>query len=253
MKIQWKAFKRGGKRVKEKYWKNIPVITIDGPSGTGKGTVSQRVSDTLQWHFLDSGALYRVLALAAKQHAVELHNSAALEVLAAHLDVQFKLASLGNTQVILEGSDVTEAIRTEECGSQASLIAAFSGVRVALLERQRAFREMPGLVADGRDMGTIVFPEAILKIFLDADNEERAKRRYQQLKEKGIQIKYAEVLQELIIRDKRDRERSVAPLVPAEDAIVIDTTRLSIEQVLASVLELARARIEKFSHAVANA
>lgn len=227
----------------------IPVITIDGPSGTGKGTLSQRLSEILQWHFLDSGALYRVLALAAKQHAVAIDNEIALEVLAAHLDVQFKLLASGQTRIILEGADVTEAIRTEECGSLASQISAFPRVRAALLERQRAFREKPGLVTDGRDMGTVVFPDAILKIYLQAENEERALRRYQQLKEKGVTARLPDVLQELLIRDKRDKERAIAPLMPAEDAILIDTTGLSIEQVLASVLELARTRIEVFSNA----
>lgn len=223
----------------------VPVITVDGPSGTGKGTLSQRLADVLQWHFLDSGALYRVLALAAKQHGVALDNEIALEVLAAHLDVQFKfLESDTQTRIILEGSDVTEAIRTEECGNQASQISAFLKVRAALLERQRAFRERPGLVTDGRDMGTVVFPDAILKIFLEAKDEERAQRRYQQLKEKGMQISFKNVLQELLARDKRDKERSVSPLKPAADAVILDTTGLSVEQVLGSVLELAHARIE---------
>lgn len=231
--------------MKEKHLK-IPVITIDGPSGTGKGTISQRLSNALQWHFLDSGALYRVLALAAKQHDVAVDNEAALKVLAAHLDVQFKLSSSGNTRIILEGSDATETIRTEECGNMASQISAFSGVREALLERQRAFREKPGLVTDGRDMGTVVFPDAILKIYLEADNEERAMRRFQQLKEKGEKTSFDAVLRDILIRDKRDKERTVAPLIPAKEAIIIDTTSLSIEQVLTNVLELAHARINAF-------
>lgn len=230
----------------------VPVITIDGPSGTGKGTVSQRLSEILQWHLLDSGALYRVLAVAAKQHAVALDNEKALEVLAAHLDVQFKLSNSGQTRVILEGTDVTETIRSEESGTTASQISAFSGVRSALLERQRAFCVKPGLVTDGRDMGTIVFPDAILKIYLQANDHERATRRYQQLKAKGVQIKFEQVLNELLARDKRDMERAVAPLKPANDAIIIDTTGLSVEQVLTSVLELARLRIANLSEAVAS-
>ncbi len=231
----------------------VPVITVDGPSGTGKGTISQRLSETLKWHFLDSGALYRVLALAAKQHAVALDNETALEVLAAHLDVQFKPFDSGQTRIILEGNDVTEAIRSEECGSMASQIGAFSKVRVALLERQHAFRETPGLVTDGRDMGTVVFPDAILKVYLKADDEERAFRRYQQLKSKGMQVSQTEVLKELLIRDKRDKERAVSPLKPATDAIIIDTTGLSVEQVFTNVLELSRARISAFSDAVSCA
>lgn len=238
--------------MRERHLAHVPVITIDGPSGTGKGTISQRLSEVLQWHFLDSGVLYRVLALAAKQHAVVVNNEAALEVLAAHLDVQFKLNASGQTRVILEGMDVTETIRSEECGSLASQIGAFSKVRLALLERQRAFREMPGLVTDGRDMGTVVFPDAILKIYLKANDEERAFRRFQQLKSKGMQVNLKEVLKELLIRDKRDIERAVSPLKPADDAVIIDTTGLSIEQVLTNVLELARARIDAFKNAASN-
>lgn len=235
--------------MKGKNLAKVPVITVDGPSGTGKGTVSQRLSEVLQWHFLDSGALYRVLALAAKQHGVVLDNEAALEVLAAHLDVQFKLHDSEQTRIILEGTDVTETIRSEECGSLASQIGAFPKVRLALLERQRAFREDPGLVTDGRDMGTVVFPDAILKIYLKADDEERAIRRYQQLKRKGMHTNLSDVLKELKIRDTRDKERAVSPLRPAQEAVIIDTTGLSVEQVLANVLELARMRIEAFSNA----
>lgn len=224
----------------------IPVITIDGPGGTGKGTMSQRLANVLKWHFLDSGALYRVLALAAKQHAVDAENEVALEVLAEHLDVQFKSSVVENTRIILEGSDVTEAIRTEECGNHASRISVFSGVRHALLARQRAFREAPGLVTDGRDMGTVVFPDAILKIYLEADYEERAKRRYKQLKEKGVETNLDDIVRDILMRDKRDKERAVAPLFPADNAIIIDTTALTIEQVLTNVLELARVRVDAF-------
>lgn len=224
--------------------KEWPVITIDGPSGTGKGTIGQLLAKTLGWHLLDSGALYRVLALAAEQHAVAFDNEAGLEVLAAHLDVQFKATSLGNPpRVILEGTDVTEQIRSEECGNNASKIAVLARVRKALLARQRAFCEEPGLVTDGRDMGTVVFPEAILKIYLDASTKERTKRRFEQLKEKGISVNLDHVRVELINRDARDKERAVAPLKPAKDAFVVDTTGLAVEQVLERILSEAKGRI----------
>ena len=221
----------------------IPVITIDGPSGTGKGTISQLLAKELDWNLLDSGALYRVLALAAKQHAVVTDNEPALDVLAAHLDVQFKVTNTGPSRVILEGNDVTDAIRTEECGNDASIIASFAQVRLALLERQRAFVEKPGLVTDGRDMGTVVFPDALFKIYLEASIDERAQRRYVQLIDKGMKVNKEKVFKELVLRDKRDKERDIAPLKAAKDALIVDTTGLSIEQVLSNVLQLARARI----------
>ena|SRR5688572_11844329 len=219
--------------------KGIPVITIDGPSGTGKGTTSQLLAKRLGWHFLDSGALYRVLAFAAKLHAVSLDDEAALERLATHLDTQFLAAEIGDSsQVILEGADVSAAIRTETCGNAASKIAALPKVRAALLERQRAFRKLPGLVTDGRDMGSVVFPDASLKLFLAASPEERAKRRYNQLKKQGINGSLDQIFNELIERDLRDKERATAPLKPAHDAVLIDTTFLSVEQVLEKVMEL---------------
>lgn len=224
---------------------DIPVVTIDGPSGTGKGTVSLLLAHALKWHFLDSGALYRVLALAAKLHAVDLSNDKALEVLAAHLDVQFKAQDheMDETaRIVLEGNDVTDIIRTEECGNAASRISVFPNVRTALLERQRAFRELPGLVTDGRDMGTVVFPDAFLKIFLQATPEVRAQRRYLQLKEKGINVSLTQVKEELAERDERDQRRLVAPLMPAADAITIDTTTMSIQQVLSVLLKEVNAR-----------
>lgn len=216
--------------------RQAPVITVDGASGTGKGTVSQRLAQYLGWGFLDSGALYRVLALAAQKHSVALDNERALHVLAEHLDVQF-IARLSHfPHIILEGEDITDVIRTEKIGNAASIVAAFPAVRAALLSRQRAFREAPGLVADGRDMGTVIFPDAELKFFLTATPEERALRRLNQLKERGISATLGDLIEELRQRDKRDSERSVAPLKPAEDAIIIDTTSLSIDKVIERIL-----------------
>ena len=216
--------------------KKDPVITVDGASGTGKGTVSQLIAKRLGWKFLDSGALYRVLALAAQKHGVSLENETALRVLAEYFDVQFIAVESEPPQILLEGEDVTETIRTEKMGNAASKTASLSAVRTALLNRQRAFREPPGLVADGRDMGTIVFPDADLKIFLTASPEERALRRYNQLKEKGINVKLTDLVEELRERDKRDQERTVAPLRPAEDAICINTDHLTVEEVVERVL-----------------
>ncbi len=223
---------------------SVPVIAIDGPSGAGKGTVSQLVARRLGWHFLDSGALYRLVAQAAKNHAITLDNVEALETLAAHLDVQFRVTDDGSpVQVILEGEDVTASIRSEEIGNEASRVAALPGVRAALLERQRAFRTPPGLVADGRDMGTVVFPDAEVKIFLTASAEERAQRRYKQLKEKNSNVIFNDLLKEINERDKRDTERSVAPLRPAADAVTIDTTALAIEQVVEQVMSICNQRL----------
>ncbi|CJK58027.1 cytidylate kinase [Streptococcus pneumoniae] len=217
--------------------KPVPVITIDGPSGSGKGTVAALLAGKLGWNFLDSGALYRLLAFAARNHGVDLTNEEALKVLAEHLDVQFGAARDGHGMVIiLEGEDVTEAIRNETVGAGASQVAALPVVRTALLQRQKAFRETPGLVADGRDMGTVVFPDAPLKIFLTASAEERARRRYLQLKARGDDVNLASLLEEIRERDERDTQRAVAPLKPAEDAIQLDSTTLSIEEVLQRIL-----------------
>lgn len=213
-----------------------PVITIDGPSGSGKGTVSALLAARLGWNFLDSGALYRLLAFAAGNHGVDLTNEEVLKVLAAHLDVQFKPGVAGRDQsIVLEGEEVTDAIRNEHIGAGASQVAAWPAVREALLQRQRAFRESPGLVADGRDMGTIVFPDAPLKIFLTASAEERARRRWEQLKAKGDDVNLASLLDEIRKRDERDMQRAVAPLKPADDAVHIDSTALSIDQVLTRI------------------
>ena len=214
-----------------------PVITIDGPSGSGKGTVAGLLAKRLGWNLLDSGALYRLLAFAAGNHGVDLSNEASLKLLAAHLDVQFIAAHDGKAQkIILEGDDVSQAIRNEEVAAGASQVAALPAVREALLQRQRAFQEAPGLVADGRDMGTVVFPDSPLKIFLTASAEERARRRYLQLKAKGDDVSLSSLLDEIRARDERDTQRAVAPLKPAADAIQLDSTELSIDQVLERIM-----------------
>lgn len=219
----------------------VPVIAIDGPSGSGKGTIAHRVAARLGFHVLDSGALYRLLGAAAERHAVAFDNEAALEVLAAHLDVQFLVDAEGEARILLEGEDVTHVIRTEEAGRAASQVAALPRVRNALLARQQAFRELPGLVADGRDMGTVVFPDADLKIFLTASAEARAERRYRQLLEKGFGASLAALVEDIQSRDDRDTQRSVAPLKPADDALVLDSTDLGIDAVVQRVFDAARA------------
>ncbi len=218
----------------------VPVITVDGPSGSGKGTICQLLSRELNWGLLDSGALYRLVGLAAKHHGVELDNQEALVVLAAHLDVQFIAREDDSVQIILEGEEVTDVIRTEAVGKDASIVAALPEVREALLGRQRAFAELPGLIADGRDMGTVVFPEAGLKVYLDASADERAVRRYNQLINKGLDASLQAILEDIQARDDRDMNRAVAPLKPAADAVILDTTKMSIDEVLAAVLDEAR-------------
>jgi len=216
---------------------NIPVIAIDGPSGSGKGTIARRVADSLGWHLLDSGALYRLVALAARQNGVALDDVGALSQLAARLDVRFGSDGRGEEQIWLAGEDVTALIRTEEGGAGASAVAALKPVRSALLGLQRDFRSAPGLVADGRDMGTHVFTDAGLKVFLTASPQERAVRRHKQLKDKGIDVSLAAVSTDIEERDRRDSERSVAPLRPAEDARILDSSGKSIEDVTEMVLD----------------
>lgn len=216
---------------------DIPVITIDGPSGSGKGTVAQRLAHELGWHYLDSGAIYRVLALAALQHGLPLDDEQALAELAKALDLVFELTA-DDLTVRLEGRDVSLAIRSEEAGNAASKVAALPQVREALLQRQRDFQKAPGLVTDGRDMGTVVFPQAPFKVYLTASAEERALRRHKQLKEKGIDSNLSDLTKEIAERDVRDSQRTVAPLRPADDALVIDSTELNIQSVLDEVRAL---------------
>ena len=219
----------------------IPVIAVDGPSGTGKGTLSLWLARTLGWHFLDSGALYRVLAHYAGQSGLDLGDEPGVTALALRLPVTFVEAD-GEPRVLLDGQDVTAAIRTEARGAAASVVAALPAVREALLARQRAFRQAPGLVADGRDMGTVVFPDAGFKLFLTASAEARAERRHKQLKGKGIDVNLAALLEDIRRRDQRDEQRAVAPLQPASDAEILDTTNLGIPEVEARVKRLLQER-----------
>lgn len=215
--------------------KNI-VITVDGPSGAGKGTLCHALADKLGFDFLDSGAIYRILALAAAKHGIDFENELALAELGRKLDVRF-VPENNEIQVILDGENVGDQIRTAEAGQNASKIAVYPRVREALLQRQRDFRSTKGLIADGRDMGTVVFPDAEIKFFLDASAEERTKRRVKQLQEKGFNANFDEILAEIKERDFRDRNRSVAPLVPAKDAMILDSTHLSIEEVIQQALD----------------
>ncbi|MBT2788104.1 MULTISPECIES: (d)CMP kinase [unclassified Halomonas] len=219
----------------------IPVLTIDGPGGAGKGTISGLVAERLGWHLLDSGALYRLTAQAAVKHNIAVDDELGLARLAKQLDVAFPVEG-GLPRTLLEGDDVGQTIRTEQAGERASQVAALPAVRQALLQRQRDFCQAPGLVADGRDMGTVVFPDAPLKIFLTASADERARRRYLQLQEAGVDASLSSLLKEIQARDARDTQRSVAPLKPADDAITLDTTRLSIPEVVDRLTELLAQR-----------
>jgi CMP/dCMP kinase len=219
-----------------------PIVTIDGPSGSGKGTISRAIARHWAWHLLDSGALYRLVALAGTEAGLAPGDVPRHAQLARDMAVSFEVARDGSERVRLGGRDVTAAIRSEEAGQGASRVAAWPAVRTALLERQRAFAIPPGLVADGRDMGTVVFPLADLKIFLTATPEERALRRYKQLKDKGSDVSLAALSREIAERDLRDQTRAVSPLKPASDACVIDSSRLSVEAVVGRVLELGAAR-----------
>lgn len=214
-----------------------PVITIDGPGGSGKGTISLMLARYLGWHFLDSGVLYRVLAYLALQQKIDLTDKAILATLAGKLK-EFVFTETGEVKLLSSDENITLKVRTEICGNVASQIGVYPEVRSALLDAQRHFRKWPGLVTDGRDMGSVIFPDAVLKIFLDASAEERAKRRCQQLKQQGIEVNPDEVLADIVARDQRDRERKVAPLRPADDAITLDTTRMNVQQSFQQVLAL---------------
>jgi cytidylate kinase len=216
----------------------FPILTIDGPAGSGKGTIAERVAQSLGWQLLDSGALYRLVAVAAQNKKIAMDDDKNLAAVAETLDAVFLPSKGGGVEVHLEGRDVTQAIRTEECGCIASQVAANKGVRTALLERQRHYLIAPGLVADGRDMGTVVFPQAATKIFLTASAEERARRRFKQLNEKGENVTLAGLIIEIQARDSRDMNRAESPLVAAADAITIDTSEMSIDQVVTQVLAL---------------
>jgi CMP/dCMP kinase len=221
----------------------VPVLTIDGPSGSGKGTVSRAVAKALRWGLLDSGALYRLVGLSGRQAGLRLDDAAALARVAQQFDVRFGANEAGEEVVWLAGQDVTQALRTESAGNDASKVAALPAVRAALLEPQRRFAVAPGLVADGRDMGTVVFPQAGLKIFLTASPGERAARRHKQLKEKGVAATLAALSMEIAERDQRDSTRAVAPLRASADAVLLDTTGVSVEAVVERVLALARSRL----------
>jgi CMP/dCMP kinase len=222
---------------------SAPIITIDGPSGAGKGTIARLVADQLGWRLLDSGALYRLVAYAGQQRGLPADDEAAHAQIALNLDVTFGLDPAGEEQIWLEGAEVSAAIRTEQAGEGASRVAAMPPVRAALVERQRAFAGPPGLVADGRDMGTVIFPTAELKIFLTASADERARRRYNQLKDKGLGANLAALSLEIAERDRRDASRPIAPLKQADDAVIVDSTSMTIDAVVARVLELAAARL----------
>lgn len=214
-----------------------PVLTIDGPSGAGKGTISRIIARRMGWHYLDSGALYRAVGVAASWADIDTSDASALVRCTFDTHVQF-IEQGDAMRVMVNGTDATDELRLETTGALASAIAAIPEVRAALKERQRAFRELPGLVADGRDMGTVIFPDASYKVFLTASAEERAERRHKQLKDKGVSVNFDDLLREIMARDARDAQRTVAPLKPADDAVLIDTTGIGIDDVVARVMDL---------------
>ncbi len=217
---------------------DIPVLTIDGPSGSGKGTISRIVAGRLGWHYLDSGALYRAAGLASSWSGLDFADHAALARRAHDTDIRFRTDGDAEPRVLVDGVDATDDLRTETAGAAASAIAAIPEVRQALFDKQRVFRRPPGLVADGRDMGTVIFPDATFKVFLTASAVQRAERRYKQLNDKGVSVNLDGLLREILARDARDAERAVAPLKPADDAVLIDTTDVPVERVVERVLAL---------------
>lgn len=228
--------------------KHPPVIAIDGPGGVGKGTLCQLLARQLGWNLLDSGSLYRLTALTVLRRGIPLDDEAKVSAIAENLDVSFVTDSDKGMRIFLEGEDVSDSIRSESCGDAASRIASQPGVRRALLQRQQDFQQAPGLVADGRDMGTVVFPQAEVKIFLTASVEERALRRYKQLREKGIDVSLADLKKEIAVRDERDSQRRDSPLKPAKDAEIVDTTGLSIDEVKERALAIIRKRLSRVAN-----
>lgn len=222
----------------------IPVITIDGPSGSGKGTIAQLLAKQLKWHFLDSGVLYRAIGWAVLHYKVDASDHDALKNLVDTIDIKMHIADIGDeAKITVNQRDITDAIRSEACSQMASITSSIPFVRAALLARQRQFRQAPGLVTDGRDMGTVVFPDAIIKFYLTASVEERAKRRYTQLKQKGKHVSLPDILRELCARDERDANRAIAPAKPADDVILVDTTSLDVSGAFQTVLQHVKKRI----------
>ena len=219
---------------------SIPIITIDGPSSSGKGSISRKLASELNWNLLDSGALYRIVAFSAKLNEIPMNSEILVKNSISKLKIKFKLLDTFEQKIFLNNRDITSEIRTELCGQNASKIAKYPSVREELVTLQREFLQKPGLIADGRDMGTVVFPASKLKIYLTADQNERAKRRYNELKQKGINVRFAAVLDDLEKRDKQDKERDVAPLRLSSDSVMIDSTNLTIDEVASKIISLSK-------------